>query len=145
MDEASQLPVLVTRPIRIVNMLAKRRPKVSLIELETEMQRLSYVIGSEYPKEYRTYGFRSGLTVAALPWQERLTGDLRPALLVLTGAVGLVLLIACVNLANLLVARATASQRELAVRLALGSSQGRIVRQMLTESVVLALPGGLAG
>jgi len=145
MDEASQLPVLVTRPIRIVNMLAKRRPKVSLIELETEMQRLSYAIGSEYPKEYRTYGFRSGLTVSALPLQERLTGDLRPALLVLTGGVGLVLLIACVNLANLLVARATARQRELAVRLALGSSQGRIFRQMLTESVVLALPGGLAG
>jgi predicted permease len=145
MDEASQLPILATRPMRIVNMLAKRRPKVSLTELETEMQRLSYAIRSEYPKQFQTSWFRSGLTVSALPLQERLTGDLRPALLVLTGAVGLILLIACVNLANLMVARATARQRELAVRLALGSSQGRIVRQMLTESVVLALPGGLAG
>ena len=122
--------------------IARIKPELTLEQARADMLRVSQRIiegAPDYP--YAKFGYR----VLINPLLEEYVGDIRPALMMLMASVGLVLLIACTNVANLLLVRASAREREIGIRSALGAGRGRLVRQMLTESIVLSLVGAVVG
>ncbi len=101
------------------------------------MSTIAARLGEQYPDSNRGWG------IAVTPWREQVTGHSRTALSILLGAVGFVQLLACANVANLLLARSSVRREEFSIRAALGAGRGRVMQQLLTESILLALVGGI--
>jgi putative ABC transport system permease protein len=132
-------PRMQNRGAFFIHVLGRLQPNVTLAQAQTELSVTARQLAAQYPED------NQGRDMVAHPLSQEVVGDVRSTLWLLLGAVSLVLLIACVNVASLLLARAVSRERELAMRAALGASRGRLVRQCLTESSVLGISGGALG